>query len=213
MRPAAALVLVLSSCGRPVFDEIETSLRDVSVTRRERVDPCAWDGGGLDRCFAVTASVFIGASCDSACARPGRAPGIFDPGQCARFCMPQPSCDWDGLGSRDAGVVTAWAFDGPRCVPLGDTAPGRAGVFATKAECETACPCDDTKLELSSFPSCQAEFVVAPHTVPPVPSWRTSDGRYQSTHAERRQTRASLAELCRATLASNVERVRCVGGE
>lgn len=143
--------------------------------------------------------------------QPGE-PGVFAPGQCDAFCVTPPSCDWDGVGERDAGVATAWAFSGPNCIPVSGVDAGSPGVFSTKSECETNCPCDTSKLWLVFEPWCRGEYIVEPNTVPPVKSVRTTDGRFWQAHAEP-QTPASFAELCRATLAPNVIEVRCLGGE
>lgn len=226
---ATTLVVMASGCFQPVADGVLPVAVDagrvVDAGRPPydagrppvRVDPCAWDGGGEGLCQVDTVGVFDGVSCRGVCAtgRSAGEPGVFALGQCQRFCVPQPSCDWDGAGEVvDAGAETAWAFDGPTCVPVRGVAPGRPGVFATHDECELFCPCRPGKFNFHAFPFCNAQFYVEPGTVPPVPSWYDVErDAYWQVKDTFRHTRGSLAELCRATLAPNVVAVECLGGE
>lgn len=200
---AAVAVMLVSACGRPVFDGFDDDTKPIVV--RQRIDPCVWDGGGLGYCHAVYAEAFNGRSCVAACSSPGQQPGFFGVGQCRSFCLDIDPCDGASAGTRDAGVVTGWVFDESRCIPVGGTYFLQPNVFETRSGCERTCGCDTSKFEGAFSADCDVEITVAPRTIPPVPSFHLEGDRYL---AEQRGLR-SMKEMCRIGRAPNVLKVRC----
>lgn len=203
-RRVAFAVLVVSACALPVFDAFEDDFRPVVV--RQRTDPCAWDGGGIGVCYAVTAEAWHSTGCVGICGRAGTQPGIFPVGQCRLFCGGLDPCELHGSVDRDAGAVTGWIEDDGECRPVGGTSYQQRGVFEAKWECEHFCRCDTSKFEGGFSADCDVEFEVELGTVPPVPSFHIEGQRYL---AEARGIR-SMKEMCRIGRAPYVTKVRCV---
>lgn len=94
---ATLSVVLLSSCLESVDDVRDAGAATPDASQPSRVEEtpgrCDWDGGGLGVCQAVTAFVFDGTSCRTACTsrQPGE-PGIFETNlECELFCLPPDS--------------------------------------------------------------------------------------------------------------------------
>lgn len=176
--------------------------------------------------------VMVGMGCIERADAPDSGPiahdaggGVIDAGADAEEFDP---CVWDGRGDNLCFAETGWVFDGTSCRSVcGALATeGRAGVFATEAQCRATCPCAPAKfiafppgtagpLELGKH--CDGLYSAAEEgAAPPWTALQCDSGGLPGTQyprvcllASQRLNRRAMARACRASVQPQVKQVVC----